>query len=86
MCIRDRFTDHLIAGDMNYMAVPGFKDGEKFVAKIRYSHKGTICQVVNLGDGNVRLEFEEPVRAVTPGQAVVLYQGDYVAGGGTILE
>lgn len=80
------FTDHLIAGDMNYMAVPGFKDGEKFVAKIRYSHKGTICQVVNLGDGNVRLEFEEPVRAVTPGQAVVLYQGDYVAGGGTILE
>ena len=67
------------------MAVPEFKDGEKYLAKIRYSHNGTVCSVTNLSDGKVRLDFEEPVRAVTPGQAVVLYQGEFVAGGGTIL-
>lgn len=80
------FTTSLVAGDMNYMAVPEFEDGEKYLAKIRYSHNGTVCSVTNLSDGKVRLDFEEPVRAVTPGQAVVLYQGDFVAGGGTILE
>lgn len=79
------FTTSLVAGDMNYMAVPEFKDGEKYLAKIRYSHNGTVCSVTNLSDGKVRLDFEEPVRAVTPGQAVVLYQGEFVAGGGTIL-
>ena len=39
-----------------------------------------------LADGQMRLDFEEPVRAVTPGQAVVLYDGHYVAGGGTIVQ
>lgn len=37
------------------------------------------------GEDRVRVEFDEPVRAVTPGQAVVFYDGDYVLGGGTIL-
>ena len=37
-------------------------------------------------DGYARVEFAEPQRAVTPGQAVVLYQGDLVVGGGTITE
>lgn len=78
------FTDHLVAHQMNYMGVPDFSDGETFVAKIRYSHRGTKCSVTNLDNGDVRLDFEEPVRAVTPGQAVVLYRDDYVAGGGTI--
>lgn len=80
------FTDYLIAGDINYMAVPNFEDGAEYLAKIRYSHNGTTCRVTNLGDGRVRLDFAEPVRAVTPGQAVVLYEGDFVAGGGIILE
>ena len=79
------FTNHLIATDINCMAVPNFSDGAEFLAKIRYSHRGTMCRVANLEEGKLRLDFEEPVRAVTPGQAVVLYQGDYVAGGGTIL-
>lgn len=80
------FADHLIAQDINYMAAPSFSDGTELLAKIRYSHKGTMCRVTNLEDGKLRLDFVEPVRAVTPGQAVVLYDGDYVAGGGTILE
>ena len=39
-----------------------------------------------LSDGQVRLRFREPQRAVTPGQFVVLYDGDTVVGGGVILE
>jgi tRNA-specific 2-thiouridylase len=38
-----------------------------------------------LDKDKIRVDFEEPVRAVTPGQALVLYTGDYVAGGGTII-
>ena len=83
---QDVFTDHLIAEQMNCMAVPEFLDGQEFIAKIRYSHKGTKCRVHLLENDQIRLDFMEPVRAVTPGQAVVLYDGNYVAGGGTIIR
>lgn len=83
---QDVFADHLIAEQMNCMAVPEFLDGQEFIAKIRYSHKGTKCRVHLLESDQIRLDFMEPVRAVTPGQAVVLYDGNYVAGGGTIIR
>lgn len=79
------FTDTLTAHHINYMAVSEFEPGKRFLAKIRYGHRGTMCRVEKLGEDKIRCHFEEPVRAVTPGQAVVLYDGEYVAGGGTIL-
>lgn len=82
----DVFTDHLYAHQMNYMAVPEFRDGEEYLTKIRYAHRGTMARVTNVDADTIRLDFQDPVRAVTPGQAVVLYQGDFVAGGGTILH
>jgi tRNA-specific 2-thiouridylase len=78
------FTDHLYANQINCMAVERFADGQRYLAKIRYSHPGTMCRVTVTGQDELRLDFEEPVRAVTPGQAVVLYTGEYVAGGGLI--
>ena len=53
-------------------------------AKIRYSHRGAPCVIRDLGDGRVECRFREPQRAVTPGQAVVFYDGEYVVGGGVI--
>jgi tRNA-specific 2-thiouridylase len=53
-------------------------------AKIRYRHRPRPATVHPLPDGRARVVFDEPVRAVTPGQAAVFYQGDVVAGGGWI--
>lgn len=79
------FTDTLVADHINYMALSEFEPGKRFLGKIRYGHKGAMCTVEQMGKDKIRCHFEEPVRAVTPGQAVVLYDGEYVAGGGTIL-
>ncbi len=81
----DVFTDHLICDKLNWMAVDGLHGEEMQVtAKIRYSHKGAPCLIREIGEDLVECRFLEPVRAVTPGQAVVFYDGDYVVGGGTI--
>ena len=82
----DVFTTKLFANHLNFMAVPELKDGMEFQAKIRYSHAGSRCRILRTGVDEICCEFMEPVRAVTPGQAVVLYDGDYVAGGGIILK
>lgn len=81
----DVFTRTLRAGKLNWMAVDGIDKETRFFAKIRYNHAGALCTVRMVGEDEVECTFDEPVRAVTPGQAVVFYDGDYVAGGGTIL-
>jgi tRNA-specific 2-thiouridylase len=53
-------------------------------AKIRYRHAAAACTVHPFADGNVRVDFTAPQSAVTPGQAVVFYDGDRVLGGGWI--
>ena len=81
----DVFTESLKAGRLNWMSVPGIEGEARFLAKIRYNHGGAMCTVRMSGEDEVECIFDEPVRAVTPGQAVVFYDGDYVAGGGTII-
>ncbi|MBO5657360.1 MAG: tRNA 2-thiouridine(34) synthase MnmA, partial [Agathobacter sp.] len=49
-----------------------------------YSHKGAPCTLTPLSDGWVRCTFDEPQRAMTPGQAAVFYEDDHVLCGGTI--
>lgn len=78
------FTQRLYARQLNYMALADFSDGMELTAKIRYSHAGTRCKVRKTGEDEICCEFFAPVRAVTPGQALVLYDGEYVAGGGII--
>ena len=80
----DVFTNELYADHINFMSVSDIRGTMEFKAKIRYSHSGSMCKVTRVGEDRIHCEFEEPVRAVTPGQAVVLYDGDYVAGGGII--
>ena len=54
-------------------------------AKARYKQKEAKALLEPLDNGNVRLTFDEPQRAITAGQAVVFYDGDTVIGGGKIL-
>ena len=82
----DVFTKELYFEQPNCMAVEAFCDGDRFLGKVRYGHKGTMCAVEHTENGLLKCIFDEPVRAVTPGQAVVLYRDGYVAGGGTIVR
>lgn len=79
------YSNKLLAGNLNFMAIEDL-DGEMTVdAKIRYSHKGSKCIIRKIDKDTIECIFEEPQRAITPGQAVVFYEGDIVIGGGTIL-
>ena len=53
-------------------------------AKVRYRQPEQWAVVTQIDEDTLRVEFEEPQRAITKGQAVVLYDGDVVVGGGTI--
>lgn len=80
------FQSSLICDELNCMAVEAFHEGDEVVAKIRYSHKGAPCVLHPCGEDRLRVEFFEPQRAITPGQAVVFYRGDVVLGGGVICS
>jgi len=79
------FRDRLICDRLNFMSLADIPDGMRVLAKIRYGHLGVPATIHRLTGGRAEVIFEEPVRAVTPGQAVVFYDGELVAGGGTIL-
>lgn len=81
----DSMTTTLKANRVNFMSVEDLSEPKKVFAKIRYNHKGAWCTVEKTGEDEITCTFEEPQRAVTPGQAVVLYDGEYVLGGGTII-
>lgn len=81
----DSMTTTLKANRVNFMSVEDLPEAKRVFAKIRYNHKGAWCTVEKTGEDEITCTFEEPQRAVTPGQAVVLYDGEYVLGGGTII-
>ena len=80
------FSSSLVAEDMNWVAIPELTASLHIKAKTRYRQKEQWATAIPLEGGRVRVDFDEPQRAVTPGQAVVLYDGDIVVGGGTIVE
>lgn len=81
----ESMTRFVKANRLNFMAVEDIEGEIRAFGKIRYNHKGAPCTVKRTGEDEILCTFDEPVRAVTPGQALVLYDGDYVLGGGTII-
>lgn len=80
----DVFRRELICDHINFMGMEDLREPRRVWAKIRYAHPGEWCVLERIGEDSIRCQFEKPVRAVTPGQAVVFYEGEYVLGGGTI--
>ena len=79
------FSRKLTAGAFNWIAWDVPPRQFRCSAKARYRHPEQPCQVTLREDGTAEVLFDQPQRAITPGQAVVLYDGDTVLGGGTIL-
>jgi tRNA-specific 2-thiouridylase len=73
----------LIARNVNWVSWPGLTAPARAEVKIRHRHQAAPATITPVGD-NVEVRFDEPQRAVTPGQAAVFYQGDLVLGGGWI--
>lgn len=82
----DTFTCQVLCDRVNYMAMEELTEPRHAVVKIRYNHRGAPCVLEKLPEGRVLCHFEQPVRAAAPGQAAVFYEGEYVLGGGTILQ
>lgn len=80
------YRRELRATQVNWVSVPPPQAPLSVEAKIRYRVPPAPATLQPLGEDEVRLSFTEPQRAITPGQAVVFYQGDLVLGGGTIAE
>ena len=78
------FRTTLIANNWNWISIPELTAPKKVLARIRYRHTEQPATVYPLEDGSAKVVFEQPQRAITPGQTVVLYDGDVVIGGGTI--
>jgi tRNA-specific 2-thiouridylase len=75
----------LVADRLNWISVPGLKGEMRVRAKIRHRHEPAWATLSSEGEGFARAIFDEPQRAITPGQAAVFYDGDEVVGGGWIV-
>ena len=80
------WTRQLTAEQVNLISLPELTAPLRVTAKTRYSQRESAAVLEPLPGGQVRLTFDEPQRAITPGQAVVFYNGDVVVGGGIIRE
>ncbi len=85
LCSNDElFSDELTANRVNLISVAKITGEVRVNARIRYSHKEQPASVI-MKDDRMYVKFDEPQRAITKGQAVVLYDGNCVVGGGRIV-
>jgi tRNA-uridine 2-sulfurtransferase len=83
----DLLTRSLTANRLNWISIPGLSEGEsiRVTAKIRHRHTPAPAILTGAGEDLVQATFDEPQRAITPGQAAVFYRDDEVVGGGWIV-
>lgn len=82
---QDLYSKELIANEINWLAIDKLNEPLKLKAKVRYRAKEAECTVYPIENEQVKVIFDEPQRAITPGQSVVFYDEDIVIGGGKII-
>ena len=80
----DLFTTRLVAKNINFIPEDTLAAPRKLLAKVRYSQKATQARVEQTGEDELTVEFDTPQRAISKGQSLVLYEDDYLFGGGII--
>jgi tRNA-specific 2-thiouridylase len=78
------YSESLIASDVNFISISSLEGEKRVKAKIRYSAKEADATIIPYGQEEVKVVFDSPQRAITPGQSVVFYDGNVVVGGGII--
>ena len=81
LCVKSLYAD-----GVNLIATTKFRGKTRVTARVRYRQNEVPAIAEMTGNDIIRVEFETPLSSVAPGQAVVLYDGDIVFGGGTIRE
>jgi tRNA-specific 2-thiouridylase len=79
-----QYSKGLIAEDISFTNGEIPPDGTKLMCKTRYSAKPAECTIISTDNNTVKVSFDQPLRAVTPGQSVVFYRDDITLGGGII--
>jgi len=81
---KDLYRDKLFVKDLSFISGDKLSNSIKAEVKIRYNSKKSPANISPYGEGRVLINFEEPQRAITPGQSAVFYKRDVVVGGGII--
>ncbi|MGI8997327.1 MAG: aminomethyltransferase beta-barrel domain-containing protein, partial [Pyrinomonadaceae bacterium] len=84
-------SDELLSSEftavrVNWIAFDAPHDPVRAEVRVRYRHTAAPATIEMIGGGRTRVRFDEPQRAITPGQATVFYRGDEVLGGGWIVK
>jgi tRNA-specific 2-thiouridylase len=80
------YSDGLVLKNINFIGMNFPKKALRVKAMIRYNHKPAPCRIIPIGRRRLRLEFDSPQRAVTPGQSAVFYDKETLLGGGIIQK
>jgi tRNA-specific 2-thiouridylase len=78
------YSRSLCAGGVNLISVAELREPMRVAVKIRHKHQPAPAVIESAGRDRIRVTFDEPQRAITPGQAAVFYDGDIAVGGGWI--
>ena len=80
------FQPEFIAAGVNWVAFDEPSEPVRAEVKVRYRHEPAMATITALPDKKARIVFDQPQRAITPGQATIFYNGDEVVGGGWIVK
>jgi len=83
---RELFSSSLVASSAHWLGTDAPKPDQTYTVRIRYTHPGATARIHFIPGNSFKIDFDEPQRAIAPGQFAVIYEGDRVLGSGEILS